>query len=164
MHRIVPSPYRGGLIGYFSKPAVITKSTWSATIGTARPRPKSLRLIVAVPWKPRVVFFDIGFTAEPVKLAWIVAGLVTPWIVRMPMISALLPLTDTPVDSKCAVGNLAASKNIGAWNSASSAAIVECIVLIGTSTDSFVAAGDLGSIVRLPVAPDSKPMLWVRPK
>jgi hypothetical protein len=75
-----------------TKAAFMSSRTSSDTAGAMPPTPKSLRLIVAVPRKPKLALLFIGSMPSPTTMASIVTGLVRSLIVRFPTIVAVFPV------------------------------------------------------------------------
>ncbi|BBE00517.1 hypothetical protein SAMIE_4000450 (plasmid) [Sphingobium amiense] len=99
-----------------------------------------------------------GLTAAALKLALRVTGLVTPCSVRLPeMVAVFGPVLTTLVETKCIVGNLAASNQSALTSSSSSVLLVVDTDETGTVTSSLAAARFFGLIDRLPLAPGKVP-------
>src|SRR5690606_35871532 len=114
LHRAyAPSPAAAGAS------VVMCSSISSATFGTYRPRPKSLRLMVAVASKPAVGVPLIGWSPTWLMVASSTTSLVMSLIVSSPASFSLpSPAASTEVLRNVASGNLAASKksSLSRWS------------------------------------------------
>ena len=125
------------LIAEMSNSSLILSETSTPPVSSAafQVRPQSLRLRVVAPSKPMRVLPN-GSWAEPVNSKATVTGLVTPLMVRSPVIVQSSPSRATEVEMKVMSGNCSVSKKSpeSRWPSRCSLPVLMLLATMVTST------------------------------